>query len=110
MRYNKIGIDVDSIDKLILDIYNYNDKISKTLNQISEVVDQTKSFYVSSAATDFRNKFNSFSANFPIISKNLISYADDLIKLKNRYQIIDDDLTNKVKAAISKTEIEKPRR
>lgn len=104
MRYNKIGIDVDSIDKLVLDIYNYADKISKTLNQISEVVDRTKSFYVSSASNDFRNKFNSFSANFPTINKNIVSYADDLIKLKNRYQTIDEDLTQTVRKAMLKIE------
>lgn len=99
MRYTEIGINVDTIDKLILDIYNYAEKINKTLNQISEVVDQTKTFYECDTANNYRNKFNSFRTNFVVIDKNLKSYAEDLIKLKNKYQRIDDNLTESIKRA-----------
>ena len=79
MRYNEIGINIDSIDKLILDIYNYAERVNKTLNQITDVVDQTKNFYDCEAAQNYRNKFNSFKTNFNVINKNLNSYAEDLI-------------------------------
>lgn len=104
MRYNEIGINIDSVDKLILDIYNYAERVNKTLNQISNVVDQTKSFYVCDAADNYRNKFNSFRTNFSIVNKNLISYAEDLIKLKNRYQNISDDMTQIVRKQIANIE------
>lgn len=100
MRYNEVGINIDSIDKLILDIYNYAERINKTLNQISNVVDQTKSFYECDAANAYRRKFNSFRTNFSVIDKNLKSYADDLIKLKNRYQNVDRNITDTIKKAI----------
>lgn len=99
MRYNEIGINIDSVDKLILDIYNYAEKINKTLNQISEVVDETKNFYDCEVADNYRNKFNNFKANFNIINKNIISYSDDLIKLKNRYQTVNNDIGQTIKKA-----------
>ena len=99
MRYNEIGINIDSVDKLILDIYNYAEKINKTLNQISEVVDETKNFYDCEVADNYRNKFNHFKANFNIINKNIISYSDDLIKLKNRYQTVNNDIGQTIKKA-----------
>lgn len=102
MRYNKIGVNIDSIDKLILDIYNYAEKINKTLNQISTVVEQTKSFYDCDVADDYRNKFNNFKTNFKIINKNVQGYAEDLIKLKNKYRDIDMNITNDVLNAIRK--------
>lgn len=100
MRYNEIGINIDSIDKLILDIYNYAERVNKTLNQITDVVDQTKNFYDCEAAQNYRNKFNSFKTNFNVINKNLNSYAEDLIKLKNKYQNVDSNITDTIKKAI----------
>lgn len=104
MRYTNIGINVDSVDKLILDIYNYAEKINKTLNQISDIMDQTRNNCLLDEINILVNKFESFKANFPVVNKNLISYANDLIILKNKYQNIDMDLTQKVKMAITKVD------
>lgn len=104
MRYNEVGINIDSVDKLILDIYNYAEKIGKTLDQISDTVSDTKEFYKCSAATEYRNKFNDFKANFKTVRQNVNSYAEDLIKLKNRYQNINDDLTQTIKKATANIE------
>ena len=100
MRYNEVGINIDSIDKLILDIYNYAERINKTLNQITDVVEQTRIFYDCASAKKYREKFNNFSANFNVINTNLKSYAEDMIKLKNKYQRVDENLTDTVKRAI----------
>jgi len=105
VRYNEVGINLDSIDKLILDIYNYAERVNKTLNQISDVVDQTKNFYACESADNYRNKFNSFRTNFKVVNKNLISYAEDLIKLKNRYQNMSDEMTQTIKKAIANIEV-----
>jgi len=99
MRYNEAGINIDSVDKLILDIYNYAERINKTLNQITDVVDKTKTIYNCDAANNYRNKFESFRVNFNIVDKNIKSYADDLIKLKNRYQNIGDKAVETIKRA-----------
>lgn len=100
MRYNRVGINIDSIDKLILDIYNYSDKINKTLNQMSMIVDSTSTYYNSTIADEYRKNFNLISANFPTICKNINSYADDMIKLKNRFQAIDENLTTIIKQSM----------
>lgn len=105
MRYNEIGINLDSIDKLILDIYNYAEKVSKTLNEISDVVDNTKKNYCCDEADSYRKKFNDFKTNFKVVNNNLISYAEDLIKLKNRYQNMSDDMTQSINKAIARIEL-----
>lgn len=105
MRYNEVGINLDSIDKLILDIYNYAERANKTLNQIADVVDQTKTFYNCDEADNYRNKFNSFRTNFKVVNKNLVSYAEDLIKIKNRYQNVSDEMTQTINKAIANIEV-----
>lgn len=104
MRYNEAGINVDSVDKLILDIYNYAERINKTLNQITDVVDRTKTFYNCDAANNYRNKFENFKMNFSTIDKNIKSYAEDLIKLKNRYQNISYQAVETIRIATNTIE------
>lgn len=105
MRYTNLGVNIDGIDKLILDIYNYAEKINNTLTQISNVVEDTKNNYNSNNSIEFINKFKNLEDCFSVVNANIISYADDLIKLKNKYQILDEDLTQKVKLSISKIDI-----
>lgn len=102
MRYTNLGINVDGIDKLILDIYSYAEKINLTLNQISNTVDGTKTFYNSTTSTEFIKKFRELESCFSAVNVNIKSYAEDLTRLKNRYQRIDEDLTQRVKLSISK--------
>lgn len=105
MRYNTIGVNLDTVDKLILDIYNYAERASKTLEQISSVVESTKTFYLSEDANNFRAKFSNFETNFKTVNKNLISYAEDLTKLKNKYQDISYEMTQTVNNAIAKMDV-----
>jgi len=81
------------------------ERVNKTLNQISDVVDQTKTFYNCEDADNYRNKFNSFRTNFKVVNQNLISYAEDLIKLKNRYQNMSDEMTQTINKAIANIEV-----
>ncbi len=101
---NNIGINNDGIDKIALDIYGYAERISKTLNQIIDVIDRTKEFYICEEATNYRNKFENFKTNFNIINKNIISYADDFIKLKSRFEGINSDMSFYIKQSTGKIE------
>ena len=75
-------------------------RVNKTLNQITDVVEQTNNFYNCESAQKYRNKFNDFKTNFSIINTNLKSYAEDLIKLKNKYQNVDSNVTETIRKAI----------
>ncbi len=101
---NNIGINSATIDKLALDIYNYAERINRTLNEIANIVDQTRNIYSCTAANNYRNKFNNIRANFNVVNKNIQSYAEDIIKLKAKYSIIDINSTQIVKKATVKME------
>lgn len=93
---NIIGYNEQSLNKIILDIYTSNEKIKRILNQISDIVDKTSLVYSSVEATQFRKKYDNFSANYANVVKNINSYSEDLIKFKNKQEINQAEQSNRV--------------
>lgn len=93
---NESGINEEKLNKLILDIYNYSEKINKTLNQISEVVDKTKKIYSSKEADLYRSKYENFRVNYVNVIKNINRYAEDLILVKQKYSNFDINASKRV--------------
>jgi len=86
MEKDIIAINRDTLKKLILDIYDYRDKLSKILEDAELVVESTKSFYQTADAEEFRKKFKQLSSNFPIFLENIKSYGEDLEKVLSIYK------------------------
>lgn len=85
MRDRLNGIEEKKIDRLVLDIVDYTEKINSTLNQIDDVMSTIKDYYVCENATMFEKKFTTLRDNFAIVQKNLLSYSTDLVKVKACY-------------------------
>ena len=79
------GINEALIDKLIIEIYDYADKINSTLTCIDELVQNTNIYFDCESADLFRNNFNNVKANFKIVNKNILDYSNDYVKIKNNY-------------------------
>lgn len=90
------GINEEKLNKLILDIYDYSEKINNTLNSISDLVMKTKDYYNSKEAELYRKKYDDYKTNYVNIIKNINSYADDLLTLKRKYINFDVEMKNKV--------------
>lgn len=81
-----IGINSVGLKKLILEIYDYRDKISNILNSSESLIENTREYYNSLDGVEIRAKFKSFSDNFDVFIKNIKSYSDDLEYILNQYQ------------------------
>ena len=79
------GINKDKVDKLIKDIYSYYDRIKEILNEVESIMDDTKNNYKSETADYIRNEFQQYKDNFYTVGKNILSYADDMEKVKKDY-------------------------
>lgn len=73
-----IAINEEKLKALILEIYEYRDKVSKILDDAEILADSTKLFYDSEDGEKFRQRFNKFSTNFSTFIKNIQSYGEDL--------------------------------
>ena len=81
-----IGINSVGLKKLILEIYDYRDKISNILNTSESLIENTTEYYNSLDGIEIRAKFREFSDNFDIFIKNIKSYSDDLEYILSQYQ------------------------
>ena len=99
------GINVLKMDQLIMDINDYNEKIKKTLSDISDLIEKTKSYYSSKESTSYVAAFNNFKTNNDIILKNIKSYADDMVRLKGKYSNVESEIAGMIK--LKKIDIEK---
>lgn len=94
---NTRGVNEDALNKLIVDIIDYKDKIVEILNQISDLIDDTQNYYKCDAATDFRTKFDLYKSNFLVASENIKSYTDELMAAKKDFDLINEDFTRQFK-------------
>ncbi len=99
---NSKGINEEKLDKLVIEIYDYADKIKLLLNEVDDLATSTNNFFICDSGTDFRNKFNSLKTNFSIVNGSIISYAEDLVNAKINFQKIDSDLSIKTKEEAKK--------
>lgn len=79
---NVSGINEIAVDRMINDISLYADRIKRILNDIENVVTQTRSFYECDSATTYRNNFNQLAYNFKSVNQSILSYANDFANLK----------------------------
>ena len=73
-------------DKLMSDIIDYADKSNKTLNQISDFISETSTYFVCESGDKFRDQFSMLKIGNATINKNILSYNEDLMNVKRNYQ------------------------
>ena len=96
MKKELNGINESGVDKLILDISNSADRINEILNKISELINDTSNYFNCENAIIFRQNFNNLKINFPIVSKNILQYTADLVKVKVNYNNRKDIIIQKI--------------
>ena len=73
-----IGIDKERLKTIIINIYEYRDKINTILNDAQYLIEETKQYYKSEDGDYLRKKFSQFYDNKLIILENIKSYCNDL--------------------------------
>lgn len=77
-----IGINEAAIDNLSLNIIQHAENVKKLLSEATKFVTETGHFYNSDVAEKYRSSFELFATNFQVIINNVVSYSDELIRLK----------------------------
>lgn len=92
MNHDLSGINEDGMDKLILDIRYYQNRLIHIFQQMTEVMEQTSTYFIGPYGDNVRNRFQIIRSQFPVIQNNLDNYIADLLKVKNQYQNISSDI------------------
>ena len=80
------GINQDNMFRLVNDIEECCRKMDKTLQYISNVVENTEATFRCHAGNQFRNHFRDLQTNYTTIHDNILGYASDLNMVVQRYQ------------------------
>lgn len=102
-----VAINENEINRLILDINDFTIKMKKIFNEMESIVDGTRSYYDCNCATRYRNSFNVFKQNFPIMANNLLTYKKDMQNLKFKFSkqegVLSENLREVTKNVSKKT-------
>lgn len=97
-----IAINVNEINKLMLDIIDCANDVKVIFNKITDLVSETKSYYDCGSAVLLRNKYSQFSSNYNRIINSIKSYNTDLSNLKKKYAVNMEDLSYNIKKDASR--------
>lgn len=71
------------LENLILELNDIVDKVEFALRNIEMLVYDSKDFFKGKVAESMRTKFSTYTNQIDLLKTNLISYPNDLIKVKN---------------------------
>lgn len=97
-----ISINEEGIDKLVLDLSDHFEKINNILNQINDLIYESKSYFNCSVNDQLIKQYSEMKLNIDNFKANISSYSIDLIKVKNRFRQNDSNLSVTIKQQITK--------
>ena len=91
-----ITINEEALNKLVLDLYDYSERVNSILNQISDLVNYSSTYFEGQQSDDIIKKYNSLLETLENLKYNISDYSSDLIKVKNKFKNTSSDLTIEV--------------
>lgn len=96
-----ISINEEAIDKLVLEIYDYSERINNILNQISDLVNYSSTYFKGQISNDIIGKYNNLKLSLDNVKNNIASYSSDLVMVKNKFRNKASDIALEVKRQAS---------
>lgn len=94
-----LGINEDNLKKMVLEIYDYAEKINSILNTIDDLMLDTSQNFEIEGNKDLYSKFDLVKTNFLTIKDNINSYGETLLNAEQQYHLIEADITITTKKA-----------
>ena len=90
------GINEKGLDSLILKLKDTADQIHLLLNDIDGLVADSAEYFICDVGNEFRRHFAEQRPNFETICDNIITYSNDLVKVKYRFHEKDQKDTKTI--------------
>lgn len=89
----KAGISETGISKLCVSINSYALKLKKSLDEIDDLVEDSKSYFAGELSDVFTIKLNSIMNYKTQVKDNVLSYVDDYNTVVSKFKTIDNSIT-----------------
>ena len=110
MEQDLIGINEGKIDQLILDSYDYIERLNTILNNISTEISNTSNCLDCEVVHELKKKYDEQKAYFSIFSNRLVSYTEKLLDVKNKSLMNSSEIASQVIADSKKIDIVLPKK
>lgn len=77
------GIQKSKLEDFILDLNDDIDSISFMIEEINQIVYDSNDYFMGKVADTMRDKYEELKGLSKVMIKNLITYSDDLVGIKN---------------------------
>ena len=104
---NLLGINEDGISKIVLEIYDYSERINSILNSIEDNMDEANSSLMINDQKILNNKISLMKDNFLNFKNNILSYSDEMLRVKQGYRQIDENVSSGTTKAAQSIKTEK---
>lgn len=91
-REKLFGINEYGIAKIVLEIYDYSERINFILNSIEDNMDEANSSLMINDKKILSNKISLMKDNFINFKANILSYSNEMLRVKKGYQQIDENV------------------
>jgi len=96
-----ISINEEAIDKLVLNLYDYSERINNILNQINDLMNYSSTYFKGQQSNEIIKKYNDLQTSIVNVKQNISSYPADLIKVKNRFRNTASNISMNVRRQTS---------
>lgn len=91
---NAFVIKQPDFDNLVLELNDLVDKIEMILRDVEMKFYNSQEYFKGDVADELRLKFKTYSKQIDVMSNNLLTYSNDLLKLKQSLKDNDKNILN----------------
>ena len=102
VKVKVLSINEEGIDRLVLDLYDHFEKINSILNQINDLIYDSKNYFNCPANDELVKQYSEMKLNIDNFKDNVSSYSTDLIKVKNKFRQKSSELSATVMQQVTK--------
>lgn len=96
-----ISINEESMDRLVLNLCDYSERINNILNQINDLMNYSSNYFKGQQSNEIIKKYNNLQTSIVNIKYNISSYSSDLIKVKNKFRNTASNISRDVRRQTS---------
>lgn len=97
-----ISINEPALERMVLDIYDHCSRINSILNQINDLILDSKTYFDCAANSYMLEQYSEMKLSIDNFKSNISTYAADLTKVKNKFKSKDSDLTQIIRTQVTK--------
>ena len=84
-QHEASGISEARLERLMVEILDSAERVNSIFADVADLVAGTSNYFICESGNRFREQFETVKTSFPVVSRNILAYNDDLLAVKANY-------------------------